>query len=272
MEDFKERLSKTGLSQITIKGYLNEANKYLLDDEDDLDRWNEEKMMVAYIEAHRDTLSRRNELAKAVIKWRQLHGLTSELLSKYLTENVAKYKSSLTKKYEGTDSGLPSLESYNEFVDGLFEKKHWKSYIINRLIQLYQVRNMDLDLTVTSDKKAIDTATNWLLVKTNKASATVTYIRNNYKTAGTYGAKEHTMKLKLTDPLYIAIKHVLDSGDGKLIHGLNIGRVVKQATMNLGEGAVFKLMMQHASFKDAKKFGDNRGTDLSTISQHYDLK
>jgi len=272
MESFRDLLSKTGLSKITTNAYLNEARKYLADNEDDISRWANEKLMVAYIEGSFDEHSKRNQLAKTVIKWRALHGLTHELLSKYLTKSVAEYTGGLNKKYETEDSGLISLEKYNEFVDGLYEKKQWKSFIINRLLQLYQVRNMDLQLTLTGDKKAIDTDHNWLLVKSGKVNATVTYVRNNYKTKNTYGAKQHTLKLKLTDPLYIAIKHVLDSGDNKLIHGENIGRVVKQATMGLGEGAVFKILVKNATFKQAKQYGDNRGTDLTTISKSYDLK
>lgn len=271
MEDFKERLSKTGLAEGTQKLYLGEAKKYLKDN-DDLERFRKEDLMLAYIEAHYETLNQKNQMTKTVIKWRILNGLKNEYLSDYLTKNVAEYNASLTKKYETKDNSLPSLEEYNTFVNGLFDKKKYKDFIINKLIQMFQVRNLDLDLTITDKPKEVDTDHNWLVVKQNKVSATVSFVRNNYKTKKTYGSQEHEMKLKLTDPLYISIKNVLDSEKHKLLETTNIAREIQKATDGLGEGKVFKLLMKNATFKQAKKYGDNRGTDLETVSKYYDLK
>ena len=271
MEDFKAKLEASDLSPKTAYIYLNETKKYLKDN-DNLERFKKEELMVAYIEAHYETLNQKNQMAKTVIKWRVLNGLKNEYLSEYLTKNVAEYNGSLTKKYETEDNSLPSLEEYNTFVNGLFDKKQYKDFIINKLIQMFQVRNMDLDLTITDKPKEVDTDHNWLFVKENKVSATVTFIRHNYKTKETYGSQEHKMKLKLTDPLYISIKNVLESGKNKLLETANIGREIQKATNGLGEGKVFKLLMKNATFKQAKTYGGNRGSDLETVAKYYDLK
>lgn len=272
MEDFKERLAKSGLSEKTQYIYLNECKKYLKD-EDDLSRWNKEEIMIAYIEAHYDTLNRRNQMAKAVIKWRLLHGLKSEKLSDYLSKNVAGYTSSLNTKYETEDSDLPTIKEHEAYVNDLFEKKKYKEYIINRLIEKYQVRNMDLDLTVTRDKNEVDDKHNWLVIgRKNKSAYVITYLRNNYKTSNTYGAKKNILVLGDNTKLFKAIDAVSKSDQPKLILHQNLSTAVLKATNGIGEGKLFKMYMKHASFKDAKKMSDNRGTDLETVSKFYDIK
>jgi len=275
MEDFKQKLDASDLSPKTAYIYLNEAKKYLKDN-DDLDRWSNEKIILAYIHAHYETLNQKNQMAKTVIKWRKLNGLSIEYLSEYLTKNVSEYNGSLTKKYETEDNDLPSVADYEKYVDGLFAKKQYKSFIINRLIQKFQVRNMDLDLTITRDKQDVDTTKNWLLVKlivnAGKICASITYTRNNYKTGDVYGTKINKLTVKRSDPLYEAISKVLESSNHHLITDTNIGRAVKSATNGLGEGKVFKILMKGASFKEAKIYSKNRGTDLGTISKSYDVK
>ena len=173
---------------------MNEIKKYL-ENNKDLKRFTNEKTSIAYIDKNYETLNQKNQITKAIIKWRDLHGLKNELLPEYLSKNVKEYTGGLKNKYENEPNEIPSLEEYKKYVEELYEKKEWKKYVINRLIGAFQVRNKDLDLTVTRDKNEIDDKTNWLLVENNKKSAKITYIRNDYKTKDTYGTKTDKMTL-----------------------------------------------------------------------------
>jgi len=272
-DDFKSKLEHSGLSVKTQYIYNNEAKKYLTDN-DDLERFKKENVIVAYIEAHYETLNQKNQMAKAVIKWRELNGMKSLVLSKYLSKNVAGYTTSLNTKYETEDNNLPTLQEHNKYVESLFEKKKYREYIINKLIEKYQVRNIDLDLTITRNKSDLDDKQkNWLLIgRKNKSAYMVTYIRNNYKTANTYGVKKNILRLSENTKLFQAIDKVSKSDQPKLITEKNLSNAVLKATNGIGEGKLFKVYMKHASFKDAKKMSDNRGTDLETISKFYDIK
>jgi hypothetical protein len=271
-DDFKSKLELSGLSVKTQYIYLNEIKKYLKG-EDDLEKFKKENVIIGYIEAHYETLNQKNQMTKAVIKWRELNGMKSLVLSKYLSKNVAGYTSSLNTKYETEDNNLPTVKEHETFVNELFEKKKYREYIINRLIEKFQVRNIDLDLTITRNKSDLDDKQNWLLIgKKQKSAFLITYLRNDYKTSDTYGAKKNIIRLGENTKLFQAIDEVSKSGQPKLILEKNLSTAVLKATNGIGEGKLFKIYMKHASFKDAKKMADNRGTDLQTISKFYDIK
>lgn len=273
MEAFKQKLESTSLNPKTQYIYLNEVKKYLNNGNKTLVKFNNEKNMVKYIDKNYATLNQKNQITKSVIKWRQLAGKQSDVLSEYLTKNVAEYTGKLQNKYETEESKLPSIEEYKKYVDELYEKKEWKKYVINRLIGAFQVRNKDLDLTITKNKNEIDDERNWLLVEKMKQSAyKVTYIRNDYKTKDVYGQKVDRINLSVGHKMYHALDEIIKSGNPKLITEKNIARTVVNATNGIGEGDLFKMMMKEASFKDAKVMSENRGTDLETIAKHYDIK
>jgi hypothetical protein len=103
----------------------------------------------------------------------------------------------------------------------------------------------------------------------------VYYVRNKYKTAGTYGPKQDI----ITDPDFIlAIKRIQNlnkDGQNVIIPNENTiaYRVQSLSYQNLGEGAMFKIVINH--FRDdideLKKISANRGTDIGTILASYDI-
>jgi len=271
-EEFKQKLEASDLSPNTQYIYNNEVKKYLKENKN-LNRFEDEEGMKKYIEEHYKTLNQQNQMAKTAIKWRQLNGLTTEILSEFLSKNVRDYTSGLNTKYETEDSGLPTIKEHDTYVNDLFKKKKYREYVINKLIEKYQVRNKDLDLTVTRDKNDIDDKQNWLLIgKKTKSAYMVTYVRNNYKTANTYGVKKNILRLGENTKLFQAIDEIAKSDQPHLIIEKNLSYAVLKATNGIGEGKLFKMYVKNASFKDAKKMSDNRGTDLQTISKFYDIK
>jgi len=276
MQQFANLLADSGLGKGTQRTYINEANKYL-ETHTDLSLWENDVGIIDYIEANYPSLSSKNQIAKAVISYRKLNGTTaSKLLSVYLTDNVNKYNKSLTDRYATEENKLPSVQEYQKYIDSLFVRKEYKSFIINRLIQMFQVRNMDLDLIITRRKEDVDTVKNWLLVETfvkkGKIYSRITYTRNNYKTNKQYGEKTHTHITTRQDPLYIAIEAVLKTNNHSLINDTNIGRAVMKATDGYGEGKIFKILLREGLIKDAVGFGLNRGSNLSTIAGSYLVK
>jgi hypothetical protein len=266
MEQYKKKLEQTGLAKGTQYIYENEIKKYIAKTNDDtLERFKDEDKIMDYIETNYETFNQKNQMTKAVINFRKLNDKSSDLLSEYLSNNVLKYSATLQEKNKKPSNDiLPDIEEYKKFVEDLYEKKEWVKYAINRLITLFQVRNLDLNLTITTDEKEVDDKTNWLLLKDDG----ITFIRNDYKTKGKYGTKiNKTDDKKLVD----SIKKILSSGENKLLKSSNISREVLNATNKLGEAKIFKMLVKNATLKEAKIYEQNRGTDLQTISGFYDL-
>ena len=170
-----------------------------------------------------------------------------------------------------------SLPSYAEIVDymkNLYESGSWTDYIINYLLINYQVRNVDVNFDIVPRKKdATDPEKNYMWLTGKKA----VYIRNVYKTAGTYGKKVIT----ITDPLFLsAVKRVVycqkhNKECGVFIPNENqVGYYVLNATYKkLGEGNYFKIVVDHYrnDLGMIQKISENRGTSISTILNSYDI-
>jgi len=164
---------------------------------------------------------------------------------------------------------LPVYADLVNFLDDLFKRGVWQDYIINYLLLHYGVRNMDLNLIVTKDKiNKQNKVDNFLLVQ----SKNILFIRNKYKTAKTYGRKIETIANK--DFLY-AVKQY---GDGFLLgskdHRIsnNMGSVIQDKTLNkIGEGNIFKILVENSTKNGLTKLYANRGTSVSTIVESYSI-
>ena len=89
---------------------------------------------------------------------------------------------------------LPALEEYDAFIQDLWDTCKYREYIINYLMRHYYTRNLDLifDITETKNDTLKDKTKNYLWINRRKQS--ILYIRNNYKTARTYGQKSYEIK------------------------------------------------------------------------------
>lgn len=193
------------------------------------------------------------------------------------------------KKYKTNASiadTLPSYDTLVDFVNDLLEAKKYIQYIINYLLLYYQVRNADLDLNFVLYKKDTKDKTKnylWYSARTKTAH----FIRNVYKTAkivksnGTvagYGQKVS----KITDPKFINVMKILEQQfktDKEPIvfipNAASLAYHIKKLTYKgLGETLYFKIVVNH--FREnvdmLKQISFNRGTDIKTILQFYDVE
>jgi len=173
---------------------------------------------------------------------------------------------------------LPTLNDLEEYTEYLYANNQWTDYIINYLLLEYQVRNKDLNFTITTRKKDMtDKNKNyiWLDVKQKKAL----YVRRDYKTEKTYGEKQHL----ITDKEFIvALKRVLacqkhNEDCGVFIPNENqVGYYIMRATYKgIGEGAYLKILINAhkngGNIQKLKEISDNRGTDLNTLLSNYNI-
>ena len=171
---------------------------------------------------------------------------------------------------------LPSYEALVEYTDYLWDKNQWTDYIINYLLLYYQVRNQDLLFDIVLRKKytTANKDKNYIWIGDKKA----VFIRNVYKTAGTYKQKINT----ITDKKFItAVKRVFACQKYSLECGVfiptesQVGYYIQKATYKgLGEGNYIKIVLNHFrnDFDKIKEISLNRGTSIDTISEFYDIK
>lgn len=173
---------------------------------------------------------------------------------------------------------LPTLNDLEEYLQYLYANKQWTDYIINYLLLEFQVRNKDLNFTITTRKKDMtDQNKNyiWLDIRHKKA----VYVRRDYKTEKTYGEKRRV----ITDNDFIvALKRVFacqkhNEECGVFIPNENqVGYYIQKATYkNIGEGAYLKIIINahknNGNIQKLKEISDNRGTNLNTLLSNYNI-
>ena len=187
------------------------------------------------------------------------------------TKNAEKINQENKEKNKELAQSLPKYTELVEYTEDLFNKKNWVGYIINRLILDYNVRNEDIDLIITRNKNEINDTDNFILV----SPRAITYIRNKYKTVKVYKKKTHDIK---DTKLRKAIKNILDMNETdtySLLKGKDIGYFVMKYTKDkLGEGNYFKIAVNEnlGNLQKLGEMSENRGTDLKTIKEFYDLE
>ena len=187
------------------------------------------------------------------------------------TKNAEKINQENKERNKELAQNLPKYSELIEYTEDLFNKKNWVGYVINRLILDYNVRNEDIDLIITKDKAKVNSEDNFILV----SPRAITYIRNKYKTAKTYGQKKHDIK---DTKLRKAIRSILDMNETdtySLLKGKDIGYFVMKYTKDkLGEGNYFKIAINEnlGNLQKLGEMSENRGTGLETIKDSYDLE
>lgn len=205
---------------------------------------------------------------------RRLYKLAVDKLEKARDDTKEAIKEEVKEKNTELQKELPTLNDLEEYTEYLFNNNKWTDYIINYLLINYQTRNKDLHFEIINLKRdAKDPEMNYMWLDRNRA----VYIRNNYKTSGTYGKKIDI----ITDKNFLlALKRVKGCQKSGLSCGTfipnenQIGYYVKKATYNqIGEGAYFKILTNafKGDLQKLKEMGDSRGTDLNTIASNYDI-
>ena len=169
------------------------------------------------------------------------------------------------------DETLPSYEELIEYIESLKDKKFYRDYIINYLLINYNVRNEDLLFKIVTRKKETkqDATMNYIWLSPRKAE----YIRNDYKTAKTYGKKVNIITDK---PFLSALRQIIKNGNIDFIPNPNqVGYYIKQATLlGVGEGNYNKIVVNHFrnDIDKLKEISNNRGTSITTLLESYDIK
>lgn len=195
-------------------------------------------------------------------------------------DKFIKYRDLLNEQmYDKTIEKNKVLKSMNiklkdlvEFMDKSYDDGDLTTYIINYLLINYQVRNKDLNLIITTDKKQLNDTDNFIYLK--KASAD--YIRNDYKTVKTY----EPIKIgNIRNKKFITALHtilgdskttpLLKSIDGRIATSSLNKFISKRTFQGLGEGKYFKIIS--SGKRNLKTMSEHRGTNPDTIVSSYIL-
>ena len=151
-----------------------------------------------------------------------------------------------------------STESFLKLMNQLYTNKEYLKYILNYLCYYFGVRNEDLRLNIGQQKDNF-------LIKTKEG---ILYVRQNYKTAKTYGIKRHI----ITDKKFIDSYNNLPNGE--IYEGKTISNFLKKQLI-LPENLIFKMRIKELEEKGNRKsiieIADSRGTALETVLNAYNI-
>ena len=216
-------------------------------------------------------------IAIVLLKWKLK---PTEILIKYRTElqdgknAVQTDKNKLIIENSGVD--------YHDLI-GALDTSSGKDYLLFYLLINHNTRNKDLIIKVISNKQKelLNEEDNFIVVSPSKA----TFIRNDYKTANTFGTKKDVIR----DEKFVKfIKNELDIGNEVLFTNnkrqpykpadyskfisARFKKYLPDAT-KLTQAVIYKIITSHAhSNKDIKlmkKIADRRGHSLETQMLHY---
>ena len=283
LEEFRKTFSnKSKITQNVYNSNYKKLRDLLGDDILNLSQ----KNIIEIIEKNISNRNTQSSLINIAFLIRKNNELSINELETFRKKNQTIIKD---KIYESNSNLVDSLPSYNTIVDftnDLLKTEKYVQYVINYLLLHCQVRNADLNFDFVLFKRDTkDTSKNylWFSAKTKTAH----YIRNVYKTAkiikpdGTttgYGQKI----IKITDPNFIKVMKIFVNYQKKeqkpIVFFPNTETIayhVKKMTYEgLGETMYFKIVVNHFR-KDAnmlKQISYNRGTDINTILESYDIE
>ena len=268
-------------SDATKKQYRIQYNKLLKLTEKPIAETSEKKIIELLNEIENKNNSQ--ALLNIALLVRKLDGLSVKQLEEKREKDKKKIFTAIKEKNVDLRENLPDYKEITEYTDYLFEKNEFTDYIINWLLINIQVRNQDLDFTIVTRKKdANDKEKNYMWVQPNK----LTYIRNVYKTAKIntpngetgYGKKTNV----ITNPkMILAMKRVMGCQKSGLDCGTFIPNksaisyhIIKATYKQLGETRYFKIVVNHFrnNLDKIKEISENRGTDIKTILNFYDIE
>lgn len=236
-----------------------------------------------------ETIDNRNSqqsLINIAFLIRKNSGLAIQELETFRKKNQSFLKDKIYETNSALIDKLPSYDELVNFVDELLKDEKYTQYVINYLLLHCQVRNADLNFDFVKYKRDTkDESKNYLWFSSR--TKTVHYIRNVYKTAKIvkpdgsitgYGQKV----IKITDPKFIKVMKILVNYEKKeskpVVFFSNLETIayhVKKMTYKgLGETLIFKIVVNHfrSDPNMLKQISYNRGTDIDTILESYDIK
>ena len=256
--DFRQYLENQNLAETTINTHMR-----------NLQRWSSvgasQKIMINKLNEY-PTWGTRLAAANSLSKYLQYMQRPNDEIVKYIHNANDEIQIEATKRQKelSLDPCLPTLREMKAHMENLFKNGNYRGYCVMYLFLTYTLRNMDLVATVVKSKKQTNNSDNWFVVGRKR----VIYLRNKYKTADKYGTKSHV----ITNPKFVtAISHLSDL----LKPTDNIDRVVKKITADIGgitESTILKIVLKYSNnMNNLKKISHNRGTDITTLIQNYNI-
>lgn len=221
--------------------------------------------------------SRKSMLNVAIVIWRANKKDLKDFI-KYRDDLAGDSFDESKEKDEFIKSKGVTIKTLTDYMNNAFINEDYVKYVINYILLNYQVRNEDLDLIITTDKKQLNDTDNFIYVK----QASADYIRNKYKTVDTYGKQKHLIRNKnFIEALYQILDrgkdgvaerktdYLLKTGNKHISTGYLNNYIAKNTYDNLGTSNYFKIMSTNK--KNIEKMSINRGTDPNTILHSYNL-
>ena len=275
LQNFVE--TKTNVSFVSLRNYKSQYAKLfkLLGGDMPIASFSEKQIIKAV-----KTLSNPNgqqALLNIGIQVLRMSGVEPAELTTLRDNNKVKIKDLTKLKNVELAATLPSYDDLLAHIDSLFESNNWTDYVINYLLVNFQVRNKDLLFDIVLKKKdMVDATKNYMWW--NRSLKKIVYIRNNYKTVGTYGVKENI----ITDPNFIlAIKRIMAHQKANDLAGVfipnesQLGYYICKASFNkICEGKTVKIVINHFrnNIDKLKEISNNRGTSVDTLLSNYDIE
>jgi len=264
---FAEYLEKEGLKTTTINNHIRNLAKYKNIDFFELSI-EDMNVMLTLKEAELNN-SQKLTLANTMSKYLQYLDKPNENIVEYIKTINNELKKAYAernknKKYKYSKKDI--LKEINKF----YKDGKYKEYIVGYLVYYFNIRNTDLNiLIVKSKKQAKNEKQNYLILR----KSSIIYIRNDYKTAGTYGSKQHEIRSK---KFFDSVKKILGDDDSvKLFDSFsNSTHMVKQMLpFGLKTSDIVKIVLaEDNSLHQASKISKKRGSALDTLESAYNLK
>lgn len=200
-------------------------------------------------------------------------------------ELLKKYREKLRAQIEeATRKSLPLLElpSYEEYFSSLCPSDPQR-YIVNKLIELFGLRNLDMLQEIIKFKRGVplpNVNRNFMVLQ----SRDVVLHINKYKTVKTYGPKvlriqkrQHPALVRCINDYYNAgQRFLLSRKNGLEIQQSSLHRHVSHLTGDYGSGALYKVIVDYhrrnAHLHKLSELSKSRGSSLEVMCSNYNIE
>ena len=257
--DFKQYLENQNLNNSTIVTHMRNLQRF--------DKVGLSQNLIVKKLDLLETWSRRLSAANSLSKYLQYKNQPNDKIVQYIHNANREIQKDSTKRQKdmAEDETLPTLREMKNHMENLYRDGDYRGFCIMYLFLTYTVRNKDLIAKVVKSKKQTNNSDNFFIVGRKR----VTYLRNAYKTVSKYGTKTHV----ITNPKFVtAISHLSDL----LRESDNIDRIIKtKVTAGIGsitESTIVKVVLKYSNnMNNLKRISRNRGTDVTTLIQNYNI-
>ncbi len=280
METFAKMISARGLTnKNTIVTYTNQFKKIsdMFSSDDEWFNSSQKKILKELAESEFSSVTKYNLLNIAIMMKNFLKQKTDELVA----HRTSLHKDVTKKTAENLKTiDLPDYDEYFNKFDKNYAETNPAKYIVNKLIQLYGLRNLDLLLTLVKlngRKKLQDDNINYMIIRKDKIDLEI----RNYKTAKANGVKRLSFSKKDSPLLFKTItkyyndgnRYLLQKRNGEQIAIKSLSKTVDALTDGVRTGQLFKMIVKYyrdsGELNKLAEMGASRGTKLDTIVSNY---